>query len=103
MGVCITIIIRAIWWGRGRRLKVGYKLCGYCAVLTLIGKPSLGASMESKDEPNSKDARTWTWWPTWYELKSHYFKEVGFLACLSQMIGATIFVSEEHFIGIGKG
>ncbi|KAI5462363.1 hypothetical protein BGZ63DRAFT_211703 [Mariannaea sp. PMI_226] len=36
-------------------------------------------------------ARTWSWWPTWYELKTHYFKEVGFLACFSQMLGATIF------------
>ncbi|KAG4423069.1 hypothetical protein IFR04_003845 [Cadophora malorum] len=55
------------------------------------GKPSLNIEMASKDEPNSESARTWTWWPTWYELRTHYFKEVGFLACLSQMIGATIF------------
>ncbi|KAH7356575.1 integral membrane protein [Rhexocercosporidium sp. MPI-PUGE-AT-0058] len=55
------------------------------------GKPALDIEMAPKDEPNSKSARTWTWWPTWYELKTHYFKEVGFLACLSQMVGATIF------------
>jgi hypothetical protein len=36
--------------------------------------------------------RTWTWCPTWDELKNHYFKELGFLACSSQMVGATIFV-----------
>jgi hypothetical protein len=47
--------------------------------------------MESKDHPASESARTWIWFPTWHELKTHYFKEVGFLACLSQMIGATIF------------
>ncbi|EPS43352.1 hypothetical protein H072_2650 [Dactylellina haptotyla CBS 200.50] len=35
--------------------------------------------------------RLWTWWPSWYELKTHYFKEVGFLACFSQLIGATVF------------
>ncbi|KAI0139338.1 hypothetical protein GGR57DRAFT_496214 [Xylariaceae sp. FL1272] len=35
--------------------------------------------------------RTWEWWPTWHELKTHYFRELGFLACLSQFIGATIF------------
>jgi hypothetical protein len=47
--------------------------------------------MASKDQPNSKNARTWTWWPSWYELKTHYIKEVGFLACSTQMFGATIF------------
>lgn len=55
------------------------------------GKPSLDAPMKSKDQPTSESARTWTWFPTWHELTTHYFKEVGFLACLSQMIGATIF------------
>jgi hypothetical protein len=49
--------------------------------------------MAPKNQPNSKSASTWTWFPTWQELTTHYFKEVGFLACLAQMIGATIFVS----------
>jgi len=48
---------------------------------------------ENEQQPMDRDARKWTWWPTWYELRTHYFKEVGFLACLSQMIGATVFVS----------
>jgi len=47
--------------------------------------------MESKDQPTSKSARTWTWFPTWYEFRTHYLKEVGFLACLAQMFGATVF------------
>jgi len=55
------------------------------------GKPSHDTTMETKDHPDSKSARTWTWFPSWHELTTHYFKEVGFLACLSQMIGATIF------------
>lgn len=37
------------------------------------------------------EVRTFSWWPTWYELRTHYFKEIGFLACFSQMIGATVF------------
>ena len=45
----------------------------------------------SKDQTSASSSRTWTWWPTWYELKTHYLREIGFLACLSQMIGATIF------------
>lgn len=39
----------------------------------------------------SKEGRTWEWWPTWSELKTHYFREIGFLASLSQFIGATVF------------
>ncbi|KAH8881624.1 hypothetical protein GQ53DRAFT_848172 [Thozetella sp. PMI_491] len=35
--------------------------------------------------------RRWSWWPTWRELSTHYFRDIGFLACLSQMLGATIF------------
>ncbi|KAI1425802.1 hypothetical protein F5Y12DRAFT_745730 [Xylaria sp. FL1777] len=37
------------------------------------------------------EGRSWEWWPTWSELKTHYFREIGFLASLSQFIGATIF------------
>ncbi|ORY68736.1 uncharacterized protein BCR38DRAFT_406638 [Pseudomassariella vexata] len=32
----------------------------------------------------------WQWWPSWHDL-THYLREIGFLACLSQLIGATIF------------
>lgn len=35
--------------------------------------------------------RTFTWLPSWTELKTHYFRELGFLASLAQLIGATIF------------
>lgn len=42
-------------------------------------------------EGDMSSGQSFTWWPTWHELRTHYFKEVGFLACLSQMIGATIF------------
>lgn len=35
--------------------------------------------------------RTFRWWPTWYELRTHYIRELGFLACAAQMFGATVF------------
>ncbi|KAH8199669.1 hypothetical protein TruAng_006138 [Truncatella angustata] len=35
--------------------------------------------------------REWEWCPTWEELNTHYLHEIGFLACLSQFTGATIF------------
>ena len=59
-----------------------------------IGKPPLDVKMAPKEQPESKSANTWTWFPSWHELTTHYLKEVGFLACLSQMFGATIFVSK---------
>lgn len=40
---------------------------------------------------SDQSRRTWTWCPSWYELRTHYFRDIGFLACLSQMFGATIF------------
>lgn len=60
------------------------------------GKPTLDVRM-THDQPDSKSASTWTWFPSWHELTTHYFKEVGFLACLAQMIGATVFVSSSLF------
>jgi hypothetical protein len=33
----------------------------------------------------------WQWWPSWAELRTHYLREIGFLACAAQMFGATIF------------
>jgi hypothetical protein len=39
--------------------------------------------------PNA--GRTWEWWPTWHELTTHYFHEIGFLASFILAVGATIF------------
>jgi hypothetical protein len=44
-----------------------------------------------ESQPESKKAQTWTWWPTWRELRSHYLHDIGFLGCLSQFLGATVF------------
>lgn len=50
-----------------------------------------GIGREQPETSNAAAARRWAWWPSWYELKTHYLHDIGFLACLSQMIGATIF------------
>lgn len=39
----------------------------------------------------TQQARTWTWWPSWKELTTHYIHEVGFVANITLSIGATIF------------
>lgn len=43
------------------------------------------------DQRPTYEGRAWSWWPTWRELRTHYFRDIGFLACSSQMFGATIF------------
>lgn len=69
-----------------------------------IGKPSAGsisAEISSrprtstehgeKSESLTEGQKAWTWFPSWHELTTHYFREIGFLASLAQTIGATVF------------
>ena len=58
---------------------------------TFIKGSSTSQDFSTSSEESLKPKRTWNWWPTWYELRTHYFREIGFLACFSQMMGATIF------------
>ncbi|SPN97401.1 related to integral membrane protein [Cephalotrichum gorgonifer] len=46
---------------------------------TLVGSEKLGRT------------RRWSWCPSWWELRTHYFREIGFLASFTQLLGATIF------------
>jgi len=55
------------------------------------GKPQTIIEQKSHPAANGPAERTWTWCPTMEELKIHYIHELGFIACLAQMIGATIF------------
>lgn len=49
------------------------------------------ALLSSRDERSRRHDRKWTWCPPWKELRTHYFRDIGFLACFSQMTGATVF------------
>lgn len=53
--------------------------------------PAPGGGGKGARQPESRGKRRWAWWPSWYELRTHYFREIGFLATFSQLIGATIF------------
>lgn len=33
----------------------------------------------------------WIWWPSMSEIRTHYIREIGFLASLTQLVAATIF------------
>ncbi|KAK5550217.1 hypothetical protein LTR46_011780, partial [Exophiala xenobiotica] len=35
--------------------------------------------------------RRWRWWPSWHEFRTHYIREIGFVANISLAIGATVF------------
>ncbi|KAF5621164.1 5-carboxyvanillate decarboxylase [Fusarium tjaetaba] len=56
---------------------------------TLVKQSSRSLGNNVADS-SGKD-RMWSWWPTWYELRTHYFFDIGFLACSSQTFGATVF------------
>ncbi|CAD0096018.1 unnamed protein product [Aureobasidium vineae] len=53
----------------------------------LVGKPPV---LDSEKQRSGK-TNSWVWWPSWAELKNHYFHELGFIASLSQLLGATVF------------
>ncbi|KAJ9658187.1 hypothetical protein H2198_003892 [Neophaeococcomyces mojaviensis] len=63
----------------------------------LVGKASKGgiAAIEDDTRPEADGTppgnKSWVWWPSAHELRTHYLHDLGFLACSSQMFGATIF------------
>jgi hypothetical protein len=66
--------------------------------LNLVGKSKNSTGDAAQDKPlgpkkfaEAKVLETWTWFPTIRELRCHYFREIGFLACLVQFIAATVF------------
>ncbi|KAK4695349.1 hypothetical protein P7C71_g2393, partial [Lecanoromycetidae sp. Uapishka_2] len=50
----------------------------------------IGRVVEQSVETSST-GDAWMWFPSWQELKTHYLRELGFLASLAQFCGATIF------------
>ncbi|KAI9762439.1 MAG: hypothetical protein M4579_000415 [Chaenotheca gracillima] len=45
-----------------------------------------------KGAPGSKGTeRRWEWYPTWHELRTHYFHEIGFLGSFTEFVGASVF------------
>ncbi|KAF6225778.1 hypothetical protein HO133_009780 [Letharia lupina] len=51
---------------------------------------SSNADLEKSVDSNSP-GRSWVWFPSTHDLKTHYLRELGFLASLAQLCGATIF------------
>lgn len=59
----------------------------------VVGQPSLESRLTNpiKGDPTPEGNNSWVWWPSSNELRTHYMHDVGFLACLVQSIGATVF------------
>ena len=62
----------------------------------LVGKavkqePSAEAKASVPADGTPPGSKSWIWWPSTHELKSHYLHDLGFLACSAQMFGATVF------------
>ncbi|KAJ4351709.1 uncharacterized protein N0V89_007052 [Didymosphaeria variabile] len=34
---------------------------------------------------------TWRWWPTWHALRTYHVRELGYVACSIQLLGATLY------------
>jgi hypothetical protein len=49
-----------------------------------------GHTHDSKHELQRQN-RSWVWWPSNEELRTHYIHNLGFLASLAQLLGASIF------------
>ncbi|KAI7356338.1 hypothetical protein KC320_g2296 [Hortaea werneckii] len=51
------------------------------------------ANVAFRPLPNDYSAseRSWTWWPSMQELRTHYIHDIGFIACSALTFGATVF------------
>ncbi|KAM0253096.1 hypothetical protein ACHAQJ_007418 [Trichoderma viride] len=57
-----------------------------------VGKPSAATLAEARPDSNGVDGKKqWRWFPSWHDLRTHYMHELGFLASLAQLFGATVF------------
>ncbi|MCJ1253213.1 hypothetical protein MMC24_001024 [Lignoscripta atroalba] len=46
---------------------------------------------EKSSGSSSEEGNTWIWFPSTHDLTTHYFRELGFLASLAQLFGASVF------------
>ena len=64
-------------------------------VRTALSSASSEASANvHTDKAAQEDAprgRAWQWFPSGHELTTHYLRDIGFLACLAQLFGASVF------------
>lgn len=56
------------------------------------GAPSTVSEVtQSSSREDPEATKAWQWFPSWHDLCTHYFHELGFLAGAAQLFGATVF------------
>jgi hypothetical protein len=79
--------------GSGLKIVPGNCIHHHRNKTNLVGKSQSQntPSVHDSDKQKPAKAKSWVWWPSWNELKTHYLHELGFIASLSQFLAATIF------------
>ncbi|MCJ1440646.1 MAG: hypothetical protein MMC23_001132 [Stictis urceolatum] len=55
------------------------------------GKEGVEGKNGTEESGSAEKSRAWQWWPSWKDLSTHYIYSLGFLACLAQLFGASVF------------
>ncbi|OCL13211.1 integral membrane protein [Glonium stellatum] len=57
----------------------------------LVGKGASIAATSTASASSDEGPKSWAWFPSYADLRTHYFHELGFIASLAQLLGATVF------------
>lgn len=68
----------------------GRNLVGGAAPATTNGS-EVNAAAKALPNGAFPGDRSWTWWPSMQELRTHYIHDIGFIACSALTFGATVF------------
>ncbi|KAF2664517.1 hypothetical protein BT63DRAFT_443594 [Microthyrium microscopicum] len=50
-----------------------------------------GVDVGAAEQTEFHEYLTWRWWPTWHALKTYHIREMGYIACVIQLFGATLY------------
>jgi hypothetical protein len=50
-----------------------------------------GVDMGPTEEGEFHEYLTWRWWPTWQAFRTYHIREAGYVACIIQLFGATLY------------
>ena len=56
---------------------------------TLSRRPAVDHGPANQEAFN--EYMTWRWWPTWHALRTYHTRELGYVACSIQLLGATLY------------
>ncbi|KAI7498931.1 hypothetical protein KC367_g4877 [Hortaea werneckii] len=83
-------IVRLVPHACGHHHANGRNLVGGAAPATTNGS-EVNAAAKPLPHGAFPSERSWTWWPSMQELRTHYIHDIGFIACSALTFGATVF------------